>query len=61
MRDEIDDFIDEILVDAYGDHEQLTAFERAFHDYARFPIKARIVGTPVDITNVEFEGDERRG
>jgi hypothetical protein len=61
MSDDLDDFIDELLVDAYGDHDQLTAFEQAFHDLARFPIKARIVGAPVDIIRVEFDGVERRG
>ena len=61
MNDDLDDFLDEILVDAYGDHEQLAAFEQAFQAFARFPIKARIVGTPVDVTGVEFEGVERRG
>ena len=61
MNDELDDFIDEILVDAHGEHEQLTAFEQAFHDFGRFPMKARIVGAHVEVTRVEFEGDERRG
>jgi hypothetical protein len=61
MSDDLDDFLEEILVDAFGDDEQLTAFEQAFADFARFPIKANIVGTSVDITKVEYEGDERRG
>jgi hypothetical protein len=61
MTDDLDDLLDEILVDTYGDHEQLTAFEQAFQDLAPFPIKAEVVGTPVDITKVEFEGHKRRG
>jgi hypothetical protein len=61
MNDDLDDFIDEILVDAHSEHEQLTAFEQTFHNFGRFPIKARIVGTPVDVIKVEFEGNDRRG
>jgi hypothetical protein len=60
-EDDLDELLDEILVDTYGDHEQLTAFQQAFNDRARFPIKAKVVGTPVDITEVEFEGHKRRG
>ena len=61
MSDDLDDLLDEILEDTYGEHEQLTAFEQAFQEGARFPIKAQVVGTPVDITRVEFEGHKRRG
>ena len=61
VPDEIDDLLEEILVDAYGDSEQLTSFEQAFEDSARFPFPARIVGTSVDVIKVEFDGDDRRG
>jgi tetratricopeptide (TPR) repeat protein len=59
--DEIDQLLDEILVDAYGDSEQLSSFEIAFEESARFPFPARVVGAPVDVVKVEYEGDERRG
>ena len=59
--EDIDRLLDEILVDAYGESEQLTAFEVAFEDAARLPFPARIVGTNVEVVKVEFEGDERRG
>jgi Calcium binding len=59
--DHIDELLDDILVDAYGDAEQLTAFEEEFSERARFPFPAQIVGTSVDVVRVEFEGDERRG
>ncbi len=61
MPDAIDELLEEILVDAYGDSEQLTSFEIAFEGRARFPFRARIVGTTVDVTKVRYEGDERRG
>ena len=59
--DGIDRLLEEILVDAYGDSEQLAAFEVAFDESARLPFPARVVGTNVDVVKVVFEGDERRG
>lgn len=59
--DDLDVLLDQILVDAYGDAEQLTAFEVAFSEQARFPFPAQIVGTTVEVVKVEFDGDERRG
>jgi hypothetical protein len=53
--------IEEILVDAYGEREQLWSFRQAFEDDARFPFRGQIVGADVDVTEVDFEGDERRG
>jgi hypothetical protein len=61
MTGDLDDLIDEILVDAYGDSEQLTAFEQAFEESARFPFPASIVGVSVDVVRIEFDGDERHG
>jgi len=59
--DNLDELVAEIVVDAYGDSEELTAFETAFATSARFPFPARIVGTEVQVVQVCFEGDERRG
>jgi Calcium binding len=59
--DEIDQLLEEILVDAYGDDEQLGSFEVAFEESARFPFPARIVGASVDVLEVKYQGDERRG
>src|SRR5713101_7153278 len=61
MDDEIKALLDEILVDAYGDSEQLTSFEVAFEESGRFPFTARIVGATVEVLKIEYEGDERRG
>lgn len=59
--EDIDRILEEILTDAYGDAEQLTAFEVAFTDRARFPFAAQVVGTQVEVIDVTFEGDQRRG
>jgi hypothetical protein len=61
MIDGIDRLRDKVLVDAYGPDEQLSAFVQAFETSARFPFAARVVGVPVEVTRVVYEGDERRG
>jgi hypothetical protein len=57
---DLDELIEEILVDAYGDAEQLGAFECAFSE-ADFPVAALAIGLLVTMTGVWFAGDERRG
>lgn len=61
MGDELDALIDEVIVDAYGEDEQLGAFQQAFEETARFPVPVSVVGTVVEMIAVEYEGDERRG
>lgn len=61
MSDAIDELIEEVIVDAYGDYEQLSSFCQAFEDGARFPFRGRVIGVEVDVTAVDFDGDERRG
>ncbi len=61
MRDSIDDLIEEVIVDAYGDSEHLWSFRQAFEDRARLPFRARVIGVDVEVTAVDFDGDERRG
>lgn len=55
----IDDLVDEITVDAYGD-EGYWAFLTAFEDLS-LPAKAKVIGKAVDLVKVDFDGDERRG
>lgn len=61
MNDGIERLLEEILVDAYGEGEQLTSFAQAFETSVRFPFPARVVGVPVQVTAVVYEGHERRG
>jgi hypothetical protein len=61
MHDEIDELLQEIMVDANGDAEQLTSLKVAFEGAARFPFPARLLGQHVNVIQVEFEGNERRG
>jgi len=57
---ELDELIEEVLVDAYGDSEQLGAFECVFAD-AGLPVAAVAVGMACSLDEVEFDGDEPRG
>src|SRR5438067_8411461 len=57
---ELDRLIEDVLVDAYGDSEQLGAFECAFAE-SGLPAAAEVIGLPCSLDSVEFNGDERRG
>jgi hypothetical protein len=61
VGDAVDERIDEIVVDAYGEYEQLSSFRQGFEDEAGFPFRGRVVGVDVDVLAVDFDGDERRG
>jgi hypothetical protein len=57
---ELDGLIEEIIVDAYGESEQLSSFDCAFSELD-WPVAARSLGTAVMMTGVWFSGDERDG
>ena len=57
---ELDEVIEEVIVDAYDDSEQLTSFECAFQE-ADFPIAGRALGRPVTVLSVVFDGNPRKG
>lgn len=61
MADEIDELIEEIILDAYGDDEQLWSFRQWFEDNATLPFTATIVGTNVEVLEIDYDGDDRRG
>jgi len=58
---ELDGLIDDILVDAYSDDEQLWAFRQAFEDNVVLPAEAFVVGEPVMVLRIDYDGNERRG
>jgi len=58
---ERDGWIDEILADAYGDDEQLWAFRQAFEDKVVVPAEAFVVGEPVTVLTIDYDGNKRRG
>ena len=57
----LDELIDEITTDAYGEHEQLWAFRQAFEDSVMLPAEGEVVGEPVLVIAFDFDGNERRG
>jgi hypothetical protein len=57
---ELDALVDDVLVDAYGDAEQLGSFECVFGE-SGLPVAAEVLGMPCTLLAVEFDGDERTG
>jgi hypothetical protein len=53
--------LDEITVDAYGEDEQLWAFRQAFEDNVVLPAEAFVIGQPVQVLLIDYDGNERRG
>ncbi|MEA1947992.1 MAG: tetratricopeptide repeat protein [Thermodesulfobacteriota bacterium] len=57
----LDKMIEEITVDAYGDDEKLWAFWQAFEDNVDLPADGFVIGEPVSVIEVDYDGNERRG
>ncbi|GAB6058288.1 hypothetical protein [Desulfonatronum parangueonense] len=53
--------IEEITVDAYGDDEQLWAFRQAMEDDMALPVDGFVIGEPVSVIAIDYDGNERRG
>ncbi len=59
--DALDKMIEEITVDAYGDYEMLCAFRQVFEDNVELPADGFVIGEPVSVIAVDYNGNERRG
>jgi hypothetical protein len=59
-NEELEALIDEIIVDAYGDDEQLSAFRQVLEDELTLPLEAFVIGEAVTVLAFEYE-NERRG
>ena len=57
----LDALIEEIIVDAYGEGEQLWAFRQAFEDDVALPADGFVIGEPVSVVTMDYDGNERRG
>jgi len=57
----LDDLIEEITVDAYGEDEQLSAFCQVIEDEVPLPADAFVIGEPVSVVEIDYDGNERRG
>jgi hypothetical protein len=60
-RSDLDALIEAIIVDAYGEDEQLWAFRQAFEDDVTLPADGFVIGEPVSVVEVDYDGNERRG
>ena len=57
----LDKLINEITVDAYGDYEELWAFRQALEDDVNLPADGFVIGEPVSVVEIDYDGNERRG
>jgi len=60
-RDPAGALLEEILVDAYEDGEACCAFLEAFADTVAFPADAFVIGRPVSVVGLDYNGDTRCG
>src|SRR5690606_18277457 len=58
---EVDALLEEMLVDANGDDEQLSALAEGIGDVLDFPLDVRVVGEPLSLLAVDYDGNARRG
>jgi hypothetical protein len=58
---DLDELVQQITDDAQGDDEQLWAFRRAFENDVTLPADGFIIGEPVSVTEIEYDGNTRRG
>jgi len=57
----LDELIEDITVDAHGDDEKLGAFRQAFEDDVTLPADGFVIGEPVSVVEIDYEGNERHG
>jgi hypothetical protein len=57
----LDELIEEITVDAYDGDEKLWAFRQAFEDDVTLPADGFVIGEPVSVVEIDYDGNERRG
>ena len=56
----LDELIEEITVDAYGEDEQLWAFRQVIEDEVRFPCDGSVMGLPVKVLAIDYDRSEER-
>lgn len=57
----IDALLEEMLLDASGDDEQLTALREGIAEALDLPIDVHAVGEPLSLVAVDYDGNPRRG
>ncbi|MAQ14213.1 MAG: cytoplasmic protein [Sandaracinus sp.] len=57
---EVDEILEDLLVDAYGESEQLCALCEGISEALELPIEAQVVGVPVSLRALDYEDARRR-
>lgn len=60
-EEDLNQLIAELTLDAYGDDERLWSFHAGLEDRLTFPLDGHVVGHPVQVTRIDYNGNERRG
>ena len=58
---EIDQLLEDILVDAYGEDEQLWALRQTFEDEVPLPTEGSIIGETVLVNKIDYDGNTQCG
>jgi hypothetical protein len=58
---DLDELIEQITTDAYGDDEQLWAFRQAFEDEVALPVDGFVIGEPVSVIEIDYDSNVRQG
>ena len=55
----LDELIEEALVDAYGDSEQVTGFYTMLEDNLRLPFETQILGVTASVEGIDITEDDQ--
>ena len=55
------ELLGKITDDAHGDDEELWALRQAFEDDVTLPADGFVIGEPVSVTEIDYDGNARRG
>jgi hypothetical protein len=58
---EADELLEQILVDAYGEDEQLWAFRQSIEDDVPLPLEGAVIGEAVRVIKIDYHGNPQRG
>ena len=58
---DVDALLEELLVDAYGDDEQLTALREGIAEALDLPADVHVVDEPLSLIDIDYDGNPRRG
>lgn len=60
-RETLDKLIEEITLDAVGNDGKFRAFRQALEEHVDLPADGFVIGEPVSVIEIDYDGNERRG